>query len=186
MWCRSERSKRSRRILFGCLWCKCRKRIAPPHSPFFLSVFLTLSLLCISEPIGAAQRRVTQISAEAKTGCLVETETIAEILQNPSDTPSATHTQMARKNRKWSHRAAPSPSLACYCRSQPIPWQITSNKRELKERGRASGGRVTETVSNYNYANVPAGQPISAVPPPPLFSPSVPQMVIALIIRSCD
>lgn len=122
MWCRSERSKRSRRILFGCLWCKCRKRIAPPHSPFFLSVFLTLSLLCISEPIGAAQRRVTQISAEAKTGCLVEAETIAEILQNPSDTPSATHTQMARKNRKWSHRAVPSPSLACYCRSQPIPW----------------------------------------------------------------
>lgn len=122
MWCRSERSKRSRRILFGCLWCKCRKRIAPPHSPFFLSVFLTLSLLCISEPIGAAQRRVTQISAEAKTGCLVETETIAEILQNPSDTPLCyTYTNGKEKQEVISPRCTlPLPCLLLSFSANPL------------------------------------------------------------------
>lgn len=110
---------------------------------FFLS--LSLCLFCSSEPIRAAQRRVTQTSGEANTQdvWLRESETLAEIVQNPSDTPSRTHTQMARKNRKWSHCMHP-PFLRLPLPSSTNPrGRCLTTKESRKDRGSVQGARMT-------------------------------------------
>lgn len=116
-----------------------------------------------------------------------ETETLAEIVQNPSDTPSRTHTQTRREKQEVTSLPATPPSSAWPACLLHQSWgQIPFNKREQQgEGGVFVGGRMTEMVSNYSYGmNRQAGSSSSFSPPPS--TPSVPQMVNALIIRSCD
>lgn len=106
---------------------------AEREQPLPLSLFFSVSLSSISLS-QSEQHRGGWLRAVVKPtyrmfGRERESKTLAYIVQNPSDTPSHTKTQMTRKNRKWSHcLEAPLPLSAASLLHQS-PGQIHFGKR---------------------------------------------------------
>lgn len=150
-----------------------------------LSVPLSRPVCCISEPIGADQRRGAQTGGKAsQTGGFGCERPPQEKFKIPKTLPR----KCSRKNRKWSHCLQPPPSSACDFPPSQYPRWLHLHKWLhgrgvlLEKEWWHRRCRITATVSSQ-AGSCSSSFPASAPPPP---TPTALQMVTTLITRSCD